>query len=394
MPSLQLVIQMKLYSINTFKASFVSASILCSFTAFSANISTQGRFAIKSDDGKYSFKFNGRIQADAAVYNSDEIDLNNGTEIRRARFSAKGNIEDWGYKIQYDFISSEAIKDAHIIYKSNQNTEILIGSQVEAFGMEPQTSSNDVTFIERSTVIEAFGLNRAIGIAARQWGDNWTLNYGLYGQDVNHNKGGDEELGFNGRFNYAPINNDDKLISFGGSIAIIKVPDGDSVRFRARAESHQADTRIVNTDKIAADKYAMYALETAMKFNSITLLAEYIVTDVNSALGENANFDGFYLSASYLFNQKVRPYSTKQGKFKRITPDKYGLWEIAARFSNLDLNDKNAGVFGGQVDSITLGANYYINNHMRAMFNIVSANGDQYAKFDSNSLGARIQVTW
>jgi len=385
---------MKLYFIHTFKASLLSVSMLCSFSVFSANISTQGGFAIKSDDGKYSFKFNGRIQADAAVYNSDDIDLNNGTEVRRARFAAKGNIEDWGYKLQYDFISSESIKDAHVIYKGYENTEILIGSQVEAFGMEPQTSSNDMTFLERSTAIEAFGLNRAIGIAARQWADNWTLNYGIYGQDVNDDKGGDEQLGFNSRFNYAPVISAKKLISFGGSFSSIKLPDGDSIRFRARPESHQADTRIVNTNKLAADDYNMYALETAMKFNSITLLAEYITTDVNLSQSGNASFDGFYLSASYLFNGQVRPYSTKQGKFKRVKPENDGLWELAARFSSLDLNDKSASIYGGQVDSITLGANYYINNHMRAMFNIVSADGDEFAAFDSHSAGARIQLTW
>lgn len=385
---------MKLYFANTFKTSLLCTSIFCSFTAFSATTTTQGGFGIKSGDGKYSFKFNGRIQADAAVYHSDDIDLNNGTEVRRARFAAKGNIEDWGYKLQYDFISSEAIKDAYVVYQGFNNTEILIGSQIEAFAMEPQTSSNDVTFIERSTVIEAFGLNRAIGVAARQWGDNWSLNYGVYGQDVNHDKGGDEQLNFNARFNYAPIISDDKLVSFGGSIAAIKLPEGETVRFRSRAESHQADTRIVNTNSLIADDYNMYALESAMKFNSVTLLAEYISTDVNLSQGGNANFDGFYLSASYLFNGQFRPYSTKQGKFKRVKPGNDGLWELAARFSSLDLNDKSAGIYGGQVDSITLGANYYINNHMRVMFNIVSADGDEFSIYDSNSAGARIQVTW
>jgi len=385
---------MKLLFAHPFKTSLLLASILCSFTALSADISTQGGFAIKSDDGKYSFKFNGRIQADAAAYNSDDIDLNNGTEIRRARFAAKGNLEDWGYKLQYDFISSESIKDAHAIYKGYKNTEILIGSQVEAFGMEPQTSSNDMTFLERSTAIEAFGLNRAMGIAARQWGENWSLNYGIYGQDINHDKNGDEQLGFNGRFNYAPVISSKKLISFGGSVSSIKLADGDTIRFRSRPESHQADTRIVNTNSLVADDYNMYALESAMKFNSVTLLAEYIATDVNLAQSGNANFDGFYLSASYLFNQQFRPYSTKQGKFKRVKPRSDGLWELAARFSSLDLNDKSAGIYGGQVDSITLGANYYINNHMRIMFNIVSADGDEFAIYDSNSASARIQITW
>ena len=376
------------------KLSTITAAIFATSSLYAAEVTTKGGFQVKSDDGQYSFKFNGRIQLDAVAFNSDDIDLNNGTEIRRARFAANGKMAQWGYKLQYDFMSSESVKDAYISYNGFNNTEVLIGSQIEAFGMEPQTSSNDVTFIERSSIIEAFGLNRAMGIAARQWGDNWSLNYGIYGQDVNKDNAGDEELGFNGRFNYAPVIDKDQLISFGASLSTRQLSDGASVRFRSRPESHQADTRIVDTSSLAADGYNMYALETAMKFGALTILGEYINADVDSSVNNDSNFDGYYLSASYLLDGSSRPYNTKQGKFKRVKPSKGGAWEIAARVSSLDLNDKEAGVMGGQVDSITLGANYYINNNMRAMFNVVSSDGDEFAKYDATSVAARMQITW
>ncbi|MDP2561310.1 OprO/OprP family phosphate-selective porin [Psychrobium sp. 1_MG-2023] len=379
-----------------FKVSLITTAILASSTAVAADISTKGGIGIKSDDGKYSFKFNGRIQADAVVFNSDDIDLHNGTEIRRARFAAKGNIEEWGYKLQYDFMSSESVKDAHITYNGFDNTQIIIGSQIEAFAMEPQTSSNDVTFIERSSIIEAFGLNRAMGVGVRQWSDNWSLNYGIYGADVNskHDNKDDEEFGFNGRFNYAPVISKDELVSFGLSFSSKQLEDGASVKFRTRPESHQANERIVDTGSIAADSYTMVGLETAMKFGPVTILGEYIQADVDSVDMKDSSFDGYYVSASYLFDDMSRPYKTKQGKFKRVKPSKAGLWEVAARLSSLDLNDKAAGVMGGQVDSLTLGANYYINDNMRAMVNVVSSDGDEYAEYDATSLGARIQVTW
>lgn len=376
------------------KLSTITVAILASTNLYAAEVSTKGGFQVKSDDGQYTFKFNGRIQLDAVAFNSDDIDLNNGTEVRRARFAAKGKMGQWGYKLQYDFMSSESVKDAYITYNGFKNTEILIGSQIEAFGMEPQTSSNDVTFIERSAVIEAFGLNRAMGIAARQWSDNWSLNYGIYGQDVNAERGGDEELGFNGRFNYAAVNEKDRLISIGASLSTRQLSDGDTLRFRSRPESHQANTRIVDTSSLDADGYNMYALETAMKFGALTILGEYINADVDSLSNNDSSFDGFYLSASYLLDGSSRPYSTKQGKFKRVKPSKNGAWELSARLSSLDLNDKDAGIMGGKVDAITLGANYYINNNMRAMVNVVSSDGDEYAKFDSTSVAARIQITW
>ena len=376
------------------KLSTITAAMLATTSLYAAEVSTKGGFKVKSDDGKYTFKFNGRIQLDAVGFNSDDTDLNNGTEVRRARFAAKGKMEQWGFKLQYDFMSSESVKDAYITYNGFKNTEILIGNQVEAFGMEPQTSSNDVTFIERSSVIEAFGLNRAMGIAARQWSDNWTLNYGIYGQDVNGDRGADEELGFNGRFNYAAVNEKDKLISFGASLSTRQLSEGTSLRFRSRPESHQANSRIVDTSGIDADGYNMYGLETAIKFGALTLLGEYINADVDSLSSQDSSFSGYYLSASYLLDGSSRPYSTKQGKFKRVKPSKNGAWEVSARLSSLDLNDKDAGVMGGKVDSVTLGANYYINNNMRAMVNFVSSEGDKYAKFDSSSVAARLQVTW
>lgn len=52
-------------------------------------------------------------------------------------------------------------------------------------------------------VTEAFTLDRGMGISAHQWGDNRTLNYGVFGKDVNRDIIGNEQLGLSGRFNYA-----------------------------------------------------------------------------------------------------------------------------------------------------------------------------------------------
>jgi phosphate-selective porin OprO/OprP len=388
------------------KLSLITVAVLSGSAVSAEEITTKGGFGIKSDDGKYSFKFNGRIQLDVTAYDSDPIDLNNGTEMRRGRFAASGKIEDWGYKLQYDFAkTSSPIKDAFVSYNGFKNTKIIFGNQKEAFGMEEQTSSKYITFMERSMVTEAFGLGRGMGISAHQWGENWTLNYGVFGKDVNQNIIGDEQLGLNGRFNYAVVNTKDSLVSFGISLSTRKTSKGSTigsvtipgeiVRFRTRPESHQALIRIASTGKIKAERYDMVGLETAMKFGSLTVLGEYTTVNVNAIDGGiDSSFDGYTLSASYLFGGNTRPYTTKQGIFKKVKPGKNGAWEVAARFSSVDLNDNKAGIEGGQVDSITLGANYYINTYMRAMFNVVSANGDDFVRYDTNSAAARLQVIW
>ena len=46
----------------------------------------------------------GRIQVDAAFYDEDVTELGSGTEFRRARLFAAGDIADnWDYKLQLDF---------------------------------------------------------------------------------------------------------------------------------------------------------------------------------------------------------------------------------------------------------------------------------------------------
>ena len=46
-----------------------------------------------------------------------------------------------------------------------------------------------------------------------------------------------------------------------------------------------------------------------------------------------------------------------------------GAWELAARWSYLELNDKN--IEGGRPSDVTIGVNWYYNNRMRFMANYV-----------------------
>jgi hypothetical protein len=89
---------------------------------------------------------------------------------------------------------------------------------------------------------------------------------------------------------------------------------------------------------------------------------------------------------SYFLTGEHRPYDRKQGIHARLEPFEdfvrvrtksqgvqtgLGAWEVAARFSNIVLNDKN--VKGNNLTDFTIGLNWYLNPYTRWKFNYIRA---------------------
>ena len=74
-----------------------------------------------------------------------------------------------------------------------------------------------------------------------------------------------------------------------------------------------------------------------------------------------------------------------------------GALQLAARYSELDLNDRSAGINGGEQKSLTLGLNWELNPMSRIMYNYVHADftsgiGTDNGTLDSNII--RFQIEW
>ena len=75
--------------------------------------------------------------------------------------------------------------------------------------------------------------------------------------------------------------------------------------------------------------------------------SEYIHNSVHQPNGGDASFGSFYLQGSYFLTGEQRPYRDSGGHFNRVKPlhnlgdrNGWGAWEIALRYSQLDLNDR------------------------------------------------------
>jgi len=175
-------------------------------------------------------------------------------------------------------------------------------------------------------------------------------------------------------------------------------PDSDTVRIRSRPEAHLAD-RFVDTGPIRADQGALLGLEAAWVCGPGSIQAEYMQTWLDSTAGSDPAFHGFSVYGSWFLTGEHRVYTRSSGKFGRVIPkhslslngEGLGAWELAARYSYLDLDD--SGIEGGELEDISAGLNWYFNANARFMLNYVYAQVDRSTwDGDAHAFMSRLQI--
>ncbi|MFZ2467236.1 MAG: porin [Parvibaculum sedimenti] len=383
-----------------------------------------------SSKGDYSFKFRGQIAADAAVFDVKQgaTDFNDGTQLRRARLGVDGTIEkDWAYRLEVDVGNASRddsatgeidVKDAYVQYKGIENTTITLGQHKTPNTLQQAYSSTDTLFVESPLFVEAFtnrttaGGDYKAGVSAKYSDINWTATLGVFGENYSINGGGnsggtatptykDEGWGPAARLTWAPVNGVKETLHLGAS-AYWRDTGGRSssaIRFRTGPEVSVDSTRLVDTGNIAANDYSFVGGELAGQYGPLYLESEYGRTDVDRITGSNVSFDGGYVGASWVITGENREY--KDGAFSRIKPKEsfslskggWGAWEIATRYSTLDLNDAN--IYGGKEDNYSLGLNWYPNNYLRFLVDYVHFDAKKSGvKTEGDAIVTRLGVIW
>jgi phosphate-selective porin OprO/OprP len=353
-------------------------------------IKTKGGVEVTTTDGEFSLGLGGRMLADVAVYEEDRNALGNGSELRDLRLDLEGRLyADFIYEISVDFADGEAdVKDAWFAYDAIYPWEMIIGHFKEPFSLEEMTSKRYLTFMERA-LPNAFAPGRSMGMGAHWSGEQLTFAAGLFGDDYNDDTDaeGDEGWGITSRLTYAPLAEDRSALHLGIATRYRKLDDERKVRIDSRPESHLTDIRYLDTGKLEQRHSTMLlGLEGAWVSGPFSLQGEWMQSKIEANEGVDLTFSGWYLQASWFLTGESRRYKQRKGKFGRIHPlSDYGAVELAARFSSLDLN--NEEVEGGSSDNITLGMNWYINQQIRLMANMILVDNDRYADADGDVEG-------
>jgi phosphate-selective porin OprO/OprP len=344
-------------------------------------ITTEGKFEVTSADKEFSFRVGGRIQVDAATYSEDQLQHNDGTEFRRARLFVQGRLWDtWGYKLQYDFTGSgrDGLQDAYLDYNGIDKFKIRTGHFKEPFSLQNMTSSKYITFMERA-LPHVFTPSRNLGVSLMSGGRNWTAAAGMFGEGRDSAGGeADEGYGFSGRLTYGPNLADGSQLHLGGSASYRDTGSDDLVRLRERPESHLTDVRLVDTGNIDTDSYSRFVMESAWIKGPFSIAGEYYYLLLDRAIADNPSLDlsGYYLEGGWFLTGESMNYSASKGAFGKITPKRnvgkggFGAWQIAARFSNVNLTDKD--IDGGEERNLTLGVNWFTTPNIRFSANYVN----------------------
>ncbi len=351
-------------------------------------------FKVDSEDGAFKLKFGGRLMADYTFVDADDALVGStegdGFEFRRARLFFSGTIYDRViFKANYDFAGGDAdFKDVYIGLKQDFG-EIRFGHFKEYYSLEEMASSKYLPFLERS-LNNAFSPSRNSGVGVHgKSGDkvNWGIG-AFYDADDFGTSTSEDNINITGRVTFRPLYEDKGKRMFHIGLSASQKERASSIRFRTRPEAHFSG-RFVDTRSFAADDALIYNLELATVHNAFWAAAEYTQTEVSTPTGADPSFDGGYLQVGYFLGGKgdYRRFKTSDGTYDRQKPkDPWGkdggkgAWEIAFRYSTIDLSD--AGIAGGEQDDWTVGLNWYPNPATRLMINFVHADVDQVGEAD------------
>ena len=355
--------------------------------------------------------------------------------FRRIRLEIQGDIfETMLYRLQVDFAdpATPAFKDVYAGFKELPGDQmLLIGNQKRPLGLDALESSRFTVFMERPMINDAFNENaRRIGAAMYGGVEDQSLNwcYGLFTLVEAQTTGGiiDDALqsSFNARLFGAPWYDD---LSDGRGYLHLAVagmfakPNGDNpsdnaARFRTREEA-RTETQWLDTGKIAgADWYEVMGLESILNVGAFQLTGEYMTTWVqrdNNTIGTGPDlfFHGGYLYASYFLTGEYHPYEKNSGTIGRVKPFEnfflvsrcndglghgWGAWEVAARFSYLNLNSND--INGGVGYDSTFALNWYWTSHSKLQMDLSYADVRDhvpvagYTSGQSWTLGTRLAV--
>jgi phosphate-selective porin OprO and OprP len=422
------------------------------FTSADGRFSAALRALVQFDTGYYMQEHPANLLPAAYANN-----FSSGSNFRRVYLNLQGRVfGDWSYNANFDFGGSGGtetpghIQSVYLEYDGTAPWAFRIGAYPPPSNLEDSTASGDTIFLERNSPSDlqrniAGGDGRdAISIIYAEPTVYGALSFtgdkiqdgakALAAAGATASPTFDEQEGVLGRLSWLPISQDHAhwLVGVNGTY-VIKLPEAvanglpnlsntpgatalNSFTFSDPPELtfDSNGYTLANTGGLNANHVSQWGVETAGNWRSLYGQAGYYGFEVDRSQVAYAtttgtqivqpsadHFSGWYLQGAWLLTGEERLYNPGTGAFTPPIVDHplnfhngdWGAFELAARYSDLDLNDHvnatanvvipNASgapagthtydfyntVRGGDQRIVTLGLNWYPNTVVKFALN-------------------------
>ncbi len=310
-----------------------------------------------------------------------DIQQFDGGEIRDLRLGIFGTLsyfdKPWGYTVVVAtnaFDKGFELEDQHefkaldyrLDFPVGASMKLSIGRQKEPISMERTMTLINLPMQERSSVADAFLLGRNFGVLLSGNALDRRMSWagGVFKDVIHPNKTTDKSAtSVSGRVTWLPFVSEDEsnLVHLG---LAAKLSNGDQgYLYRAEPEFNKSPF-FVDSGFGYADGIRQYDIEASWRRGSFWLTAEHVETFVDSPTNGNLGFSGHYITASWILTGEMRDYHHKSGTFgpvpvsRSVYQNGRGAWELAARWSSINLND--GPVAGGAMDILSLAVSWWL----------------------------------
>ncbi len=381
----------------------------------------------KADARKPSIVVTGQVQADQVFFGQSDAgradvgDLQDGAQFRRLRIGARGTmfqVLDYSLGVDFALANQPSYLDNFLEWRELPRLQnIRVGHYFEPFSLERMTPNVNNTFMERS-LVDTFAPARNMGIMT--YGNTedelatWAIGTFRTNSDNIGNDSFDSGQALTMRGTWLPWwdeGSNGRYYLHVGSAYSYRATSQNQVRFRNTPEIRKQQPSgvfgpvgppspsnyinnapgpfapiFVDTGNIPARNFQLFDPEIALILGPLSVQSEYAFAIVEQIDGPPLFFNGSMAQVSWFLTGEHRPYDRKRGIHRRMEPFEdffrvrtasrgirtgLGAWEVAARFSNIVLNDEN--IQGNNLTDFTVGLNWYLNPHARWKFNYIRA---------------------
>jgi phosphate-selective porin OprO/OprP len=300
--------------------------------------------------------------------------------LRRAKAGYAHSFgNDWRLKLTGDYTSGGglAFSDSYVSYSGWDQTLLTLGINDPPFSLESISQSSALTFMERGLAVVALAERKSGGVTILRRNPDNILNATLVLFNVSRDNLREDGQGIVLHYVHSPIVfGHTKSLHLGGSFSYRWNASEDGTQFRTRPEIATVDDYYVDTGPIAdADQIGRLSLEASQVMGRFSWQSELLAARVHRNTADTVNFWGAYAFASWFLTGDSRNYNFGSGSYEKVTVRSpvleggWGAFELAVRGSLVDLTDRD--VIGGREKNLSIGLNWYLNNRIRLMTNLV-----------------------